>query len=49
MRKKRLNYLKTKLVYTKVIKIFKYKNNNNKYQNKIKLYDKVIIKILFII
>lgn len=47
--KKRQKVIKKKLIYTKLIKIFKYKKNNNRYWNRAKLYQQVINKALFIV
>lgn len=38
-----------KLTFTNTFKNFEYEKNNNKYQNKAKLYKQVIEKLFFII
>lgn len=37
-----------RLIFIKVIKNFKYRKNNNRYRNKVKLYKQVIKKVLSI-
>lgn len=39
---------KTKLTFKKIIKLFKYRKNNEKYWNSPKLHKQMVIKALFI-